>query len=372
MRRIGILGGMMDPIHTGHIAIARAALEAGVSQVLLVPCKTPAHRPAASASFDDRIAMCRLAAGEDLRLAVSAIEAREGTSYAVDTVRLLQRQYPGCAFSWILGADKLPSLAQWHRSKELFSLCDFLVCPRPGFDAHLAVPGARLRVLPLAARQASSGQAIALLRQMDDAPALLPHAVARYIAAHGLYQPDFVPALRRYGMGDARLCHTLGVRDTAIQLAARYGAGMQAASVAAMLHDLAKALPLEEMQALCRRYGLHLSEEVLGDANLLHGPAAAAIAEHELGITHPGILSAIACHTTGKAGMTALDMVIYLADVIEPGRRPFPGLEEIRTLAQTSLPAAVLLSMQRTRAYVLSRGLHFCAQTEAAMRELAK
>ncbi len=372
MRRIGILGGMMDPIHRGHIAMAQAALNAGLSQVLLVPCQSPAHRPAAAASFADRCAMCRLAAGDSLALTVSDVESHAGVSYAVDTVRLLRQQYPDCAFTWILGADKLPSLAKWHAAQELFTLCDFFVCPRPGYDTHLSVPGASLRVLPLAEQRISSGEAVACLQRLEDAPALLPHAVARYIAAHGLYQKDYIPVLRRYGMSDARLTHTLGVRQTAIRLAERYGASMQAASVAAVLHDLAKPLPLSDMQSFCHRYALQLPDELLGDANLLHGPLAAAIAERELGVTHKGVLSAIACHTTGKAGMTALDMIIYLADVIEPSRRNFPGLEEIRTLAQTDLSGAVLLSMQRTRTYVLSRGLHFCTQTEAAMRELAQ
>ena len=145
----------------------------------------------------------------------------------------------------------------------------------------------------------------------------------------------------------------------------------QAAGVAAMLHDIAKPLSLPEMQKKAQEYDMRLPKDIYADENLLHGPLAAAIAEHELGVTDAEILSAIACHTTGKPDMTVLEQVIYLADAIEPNRRDYPGLAQIRALAQTNLSAAVLLSMRRTREYVLSQGHAFCPQTELAMQSLA-
>jgi len=370
MRRIGILGGMMDPVHRGHLAAAKAALAAGMDTVLLAPCLAPPHRPAPLAAAEHRLEMCRLAAQEDGRLEASDIDLRHETCYAADTARLLAKRYPGAELYWIIGADKLPGLSRWHEAEALFSLCQFLVCPRPGASDDIAVPGARVTRLDMQPIAASSGDAIQRLRALEDAPELLPKALARYIAQNGLYQPDYVPALRCYGMQDKRLQHTLGVRDTAVELASLHGASMQAAAVAAMLHDIAKPLPLAEMQRVVRGYGLALPEEVTRDANLLHGPAAAAIAENELGVTHPGVLSAIGCHTTGKPGMSILDKVIFIADAIEPNRRPYPGLEDMRRLARTDLDAAVLLSMRRTNEYVLSRGYHFCHQTELAMEYL--
>lgn len=372
MQRIGVLGGMMDPIHSGHIHAALAALNAGLDRVLLAPCLTPAHRPQPRASAEQRLEMCRIAAEVDPRLAVSDVELRSDTCYAVDTVRLLMDQYPGAEIVWIMGADKLLSLPRWYQAETLFSLCTFFVCPRPGYDAAADVPGARIHPLPEAALDASSGQAVEQLRQLRDAKGLLPRKLARYIALQGLYQPDYLPVLRRYGMGDKRVRHTLGVRQTAVELADLYGARMQAAGVAAMLHDVAKPLPLEQMQALARQYSLELPQEILSDDNLLHGPVAAAIAEHALGVTDGEVLSAIACHTTGKPGMSALDKILFIADAIEPNRADYPGLEEMRRLAPRSLDDAVLLSMRRTKEYVLSRGLHFCSQTEAAMIDLEK
>ena len=372
MQRIGVLGGMMDPIHVGHLHAARAALDAGLDRVLLAPCLTPAHRARPQAPAEDRLEMCRLAACVSDRLEASDIELRAGPCYAVDTVRLLLRRYPGARITWILGADKLPTLRRWYQADNLFALCDFYVCPRPGFDAAYPVPGARVDILSQVEIKATSGDVMKQLCALDDAEALLPREIARYIALRGLYQPDYLPDLARYGMREKRVRHTLGVRQTAVDLALRWGASMQAAAIAAMLHDIAKPLPLDQMRALAARYGLRLSREILEDGNLLHGPVAAAIAEHELGVSNGAVLSAIACHTTGKAGMRTLDKVLFIADAIEPNRADYPGLSEMRRLAKTDLDAAVLLSMRRTKEYVLSRGLRFCSQTETAIRDLEK
>ena len=372
MQRIGVLGGMMDPIHVGHLHAAEAALNAGLDRVLLAPCLTPAHRPQPLASAEDRLEMCRLAAKTSERLDASDVELREGPCYAVDTVRLLMQRYPGARITWIMGADKLPSLARWYEADTLFSLCDFFVCPRPGYDAAYPVPGASIRILPESEISASSGDAVKQLRALNDAEALLPREIARYIALHGLYQPDYLPALEQYGMQEKRIRHTLGVRETAVALADRWGARMQAASTAAMLHDIAKPLPLGRMQELASGYGLALDPEILSDGNLLHGPLAAAIVENELGIRDAGVLSAIACHTTGKAGMDTLDKVLFIADAIEPNRADYPGLREIRELVWTDLDAAVLMSMRRTQEYVLSRGQHLCSQTETAIQDIER
>lgn len=370
MQRIGVLGGMFDPIHLGHLHVARCALDFGLDKVLFAPCLSPAHRSPAKADILHRLQMCRIAAGADARMEASDIDLREGPCYTAETVRLLQKRYPNAQFYWILGADKLPGLSRWREAEDLFTRCEFLVCPRPGFDAHYPVPGAKLHVLPVSPYEASSGEVQKLLQQYDDALHLLPADISRYIAENGLYQRDFLPELRHYGMQEKRLKHTLGVREAAVHLSQLHGARMQAASVAAMLHDIAKPLPLEEMQALAQKYALHLPDDILSDGNLLHGPVAAAIAENELGITDKEILSAIFCHTTGKENMTVLEMCVFLADAIEPTRYDYPGLNDMRALSQSDLSGAVLLSMQCTQEYVLSRGLHFCSRTEKAMQDI--
>lgn len=371
MRLIGVLGGMFDPIHAGHIRAAQAALDAGAERVLLCPCQMPAHRGQAIAPAMDRLQLCELTSRAHTGMEACDADLRGGLCYTVDTVDILQARYPDARICWIIGADKLPSLNKWYGAERLFAACEFWVCPRPGYDAHLPMPGARLRVLDVPPIAASSVDVVQRLHAYDDAAGMISHEEARYIAENGLYQPDYKTLLKARGMPEKRLLHTLGVRQTAVVLAGLYGARMQAAGVAAMLHDIAKPLSLPEMQKKAQEYDLRLPKDIYADENLLHGPLAAAIAEYELGVTDAEILSAIACHTTGKPDMTVLEQVIYLADAIEPTRRDYPGLAQIRALAQTNLSAAVLLSMRRTREYVLSQGHAFCPQTELAMQSLA-
>ena len=353
MRLIGVLGGMFDPIHAGHIRAAQAALDAGAERVLLCPCQMPAHRGQAIAPAMDRLQLCELTSRAHTGMEACDADLRGGLCYTVDTVDILQARYPDARICWIIGADKLSSLNKWYEAEKLFAVCEFWVCPRPGYDAHLPVPDARLRVLDMPPIAASSADVVQRLHAYDDAAGMISHEEARYIAENGLYQPDYKTLLKARGMPEKRLLHTLGVRQ------------------AAMLHDSAKPLSLPEMQKKAQEYDLRLPKDIYADENLLHGPLAAAIAEHELGVTDAEILSAIACHTTGKPDMTVLEQVIYLADAIEPTRRDYPGLAQIRALAQTNLSAAVLLSMRRTREYVLSQGHAFCPQTELAMQSLA-
>ena len=99
-------------------------------------------------------------------------------------------------------------------------------------------------------------------------------------------------------------------------------------------------------------------------ANLLHGPVGAVLAESTYGVHNPNVLSAIACHTMGKVGMLPLDMVLYLADKIEPSRRSYPALEETRILANVSLIAAMHQSLLSTIDYLSSQKISPHATTK--------
>lgn len=120
-------------------------------------------------------------------------------------------------------------------------------------------------------------------------------------------------------MPDKRWQHTLGVMETSVKLAKHYGADPGQAETAAILHDVAKYWPVERMKDVIVQNGL--SAELLEhDKQLWHAEVGAFVAEHEYGITDPGILGAIRYHTSGREGMTLLEKVVCLADYIEPGR----------------------------------------------------
>lgn len=152
-----------------------------------------------------------------------------------------------------------------------------------------------------------------------------------------------------------RLAHVRRVRATARSLAERYGAPLEAAEVAGLMHDYARSLPDDVLLAQARQRGLVVdhSEEV--QPILLHGPVAAALLLEQGLVTDTAILDAIRWHTTGRQGMGLLEKVIWLADYIEPGRT-FPGVERIREAAREDLDKALLLGLDNSLTYLIKRG----------------
>ncbi|PKR85137.1 bis(5'-nucleosyl)-tetraphosphatase (symmetrical) YqeK [Heyndrickxia camelliae] len=152
---------------------------------------------------------------------------------------------------------------------------------------------------------------------------------------------------------EKRYIHTLGVMETAIQLAEKYGADTKKAETSAIFHDYAKFRPLNEMRQIIveQQFDPRLLQF---NPELWHAPVGAYLVQAEVGITDPEILDAIRYHTSGRIGMTLLDKIIYLADYIEPGRM-FPGVEDARELAQISLDKALVYSVRNTIQFLLSR-----------------
>ena len=150
-----------------------------------------------------------------------------------------------------------------------------------------------------------------------------------------------------------RFIHTLGVVNSAMYLAKKYGANIENAHLAALLHDCAKEIPLLEMRDLVA--DLPCDQDMLHSGALLHGLAGMVLANTQYGVTNPDILEAIRVHTTGKENMSKLDKIIFLADYIEPNRK-FPGVNDIRLAAEQSLDAGVLCGFDMTIRHLIDSG----------------
>ncbi len=150
-----------------------------------------------------------------------------------------------------------------------------------------------------------------------------------------------------------RFIHTLGVVNSAMYLAKKYGANIEDAHLAALLHDCAKEIPLLEMRDLVA--DLPCDQDMLHSGALLHGLAGMVLANTQYGVTNPDILEAIRVHTTGKENMSKLDKIIFLADYIEPNRK-FPGVNDIRLAAEQSLDVGVLCGFDMTIRHLIDSG----------------
>lgn len=217
MRAVGLLGGTFDPIHRGHLDVARAAREAlGLDEVWLVPARHPPHRENPIASAAHRFAMAALALAEDdsLRLSDAEME-RTGPSFTIETLDLLESRHPHLkgAFIFLAGVDAFRDIRTWRRWDELIDRCHFAVVSRPGDAARtvredLPELAERMHDAPCALTQragiflidaqtapVSSTSLRAALAAERPVDGLLPGTVATYAVQHRLYAEPPVPVM---------------------------------------------------------------------------------------------------------------------------------------------------------------------------------
>ncbi|MFC5450305.1 bis(5'-nucleosyl)-tetraphosphatase (symmetrical) YqeK [Paenibacillus aestuarii] len=171
-------------------------------------------------------------------------------------------------------------------------------------------------------------------------------------------------------MPERRWLHTLGVMETSVVLAKRFGADPVKADLAAILHDYCKYWPVQDQANIIRAN--QLPQDLLDyDKELWHSHAGAYIAKTEFGIDDEEILDAIRYHTSGREGMTLLDKVVCLADYMEPGR-DFPGVHNIREIAEHSLEKALIAGFDSTISFLLSKGKRIYPLTILTRNDLLK
>lgn len=158
---------------------------------------------------------------------------------------------------------------------------------------------------------------------------------------------DEFKALLKGRLKESRYIHSLGVADSAKELAEKYSADADKAYIAGLLHDVTKNENDANQLQMLQNSGIMLSQTELHNPKLWHAMTAPIYAKEVLGITDEEILSAMRWHTTGKAVMTILDMVIYIADYIS-AERDYPDVDVMRKYAFESLEKAALYSLKFT------------------------
>ncbi len=201
--RWGILGGVFDPVHFAHLAIAEQSREAlDLDHVLFVPANEPVHRSAAHISADDRVRMVELAVADNDRFSVSRVEIDDDLSgYTADTMARLVAQMPTCRFVLILSAESAGHLPEWRDPERLLDLAEIAIVPRLGYanlprewlEAHFPERVERFSFVATSVLGHSSSDIRARLAMGRSIRYLVPPAVERYIGEHGLYGADDRP-----------------------------------------------------------------------------------------------------------------------------------------------------------------------------------
>ncbi|MBJ6363066.1 bis(5'-nucleosyl)-tetraphosphatase (symmetrical) YqeK [Paenibacillus sp. MAHUQ-46] len=172
----------------------------------------------------------------------------------------------------------------------------------------------------------------------------------------------------REQMPERRWVHTQGVMGTAVILARRFGADPAKAELAAILHDVAKFWKVDKMEAAIREEGL-FTDVLNYDKELWHAHAGAYISRRDYGVEDDEVLGAIRYHTSGREGMTLLEKVVWLADLIEPGRQ-FPGVDDIRSVAENDLDEALVAGFDTTLGFLMEKKKKIYPLTVLARNDL--
>ena len=175
--------------------------------------------------------------------------------------------------------------------------------------------------------------------------------------------------LVRSRLRDKRYEHTLNVRKMAVKLAKRHDADEDRAALAALLHDAAKEISKDEMRAIMKAHPEYAEGGEERPTPVWHGICAAILARTEWGVEDEAVLSAIACHTAGKPGMSKLDKILYLADM-SSAERDWPGVNKLRKLERKDLDAAMLMALKQTNDFVLSQDKPLDPMSKAAYDDI--
>lgn len=356
--KIAIFGGSFDPVHAEHVNMVKAAQAAlGTDKVIVIPAFIPPHKQdRALAAPQDRLNMAKLAFAGVKNCEVSAYELNAGgTSYTYLTLGYFKEKYPDARLYFLVGADMLKDFYTWKQPETILSLAELVACNREGEKVNFSAEQMRFFAkfrkkflsIEYTGRDISSTKARVLAAFGEDLKPYLPFDVIDYIEANELYRIRGVKEALAY-LKPSRRKHTLGVALTAAKYAAKYKLPERKVILAAALHDVAKNMPLTAPELA----GFALQEEV--PAPVLHQYAGAYVAAHSLGIDDEDVLNAVRYHTSGRPNMSDLEKLIFLSDMLEPGR-DFKGIEKLRRALENDLNECMYLSLKHELKY-LKRG----------------
>lgn len=378
--KIGIFGGTFDPIHVGHLVVAREILQKKkLDKILFLPSATPPHKQNKLITKDSfRLKMLEIALENDKAFEISTIDIdRSGVSYTYQTLEILNKIDAESEYYFIVGEDMVWDLENWKNTEKLFSLCSFLGMKRPNvkenyksasgeisMDKSLDCQinrlksecGCKIEMIDVPQVDVSSSKVRDAVFWKNiseqEIKTLIPERVYDFILENDVYHTsrlieyknilcekyDVIKQLDmriKDKLSNKRYFHSLGVMATAYEIANKYNPDIaEYAAIAGIAHDISK----EEKDA----------------GNLTHGAMGANYLKKHNIISDNAILDAISYHTTGRDNMSPLEKIIYIADYCEPSRKT-PNLLEIRKIMFDNMELAFEMCKKNKDEYVAKK-----------------
>lgn len=378
--RIGIFGGTFDPVHFGHIRVARAAVEElNLDTLYMVVASDPPHKSNRNRlSVDIRYQMLQLALRDEERVHASDIEIkRVGKSYTVDTLEEFSKRFRGSELFFIVGGDMLNDFPRWRAPEEILKMATLVGVTRPDTVSDMRLLADKIENLfggtviltQFSGPNISSTMIRDRVYNAKPINTLVPKEIELFIYEKALYMPDRIRRIRNSlcgRLGRKRLKHTMLTAREAVLLADIHGVDAEQARLAAVLHDCIK-LPTRDLLAYARDHCYDLTDEEVANPYLIHARLGAVVAIDEYGVTDKEVLKAIESHTLGRVGMSDLDKVTYIADKIEPSRDYPDVMRRIRECAYLDLNLGMIEVMRHSMDYTIQFGREVNPTTRIAM-----
>lgn len=371
-KKVGILGGTFNPIHSGHINIARSALnECKLDEIWFIPNGCPPHK-----SIDDKVSaisrfkmVSKTIANED-KFYINDIELSSiEYNYTHVTLKKLHEQFPNNKFYFIMGEDSLKSFDTWKKPEIICKYASIIVAVRSNNNdlSKLIADYARklngefillkcnyIDISSTEIRDNIKSNGLSNISNIEE-------NTTNYIREHMLYEEndnltfdsveDIKEELSKI-LKAKRYNHTLGVMDTAINLGMRYDIPLYLCQYSGLLHDCAKSYTKEELIDFCEKNNIEITDSEYKAPHLLHCKVGAYMAKNDFSINDDRIINAILFHTTGRPNMSLLEQIVFVADYIEPNRSKANRLNEIRAMAYYNIDIATAMILQDTISYL--------------------
>lgn len=370
--RIGIFGGSFDPVHSEHFYLGKRAVESlNLDKLIIMPAHTPPHKKGKTLTADiDRLETCRLAFASLPQAEISDYEiASGGISYTYLTCEHFKKVYPDAKLFWLVGTDMLRDFPTWKYPEKILEMVELAVCARAenvGWlkeeqDKFCKRFSKNFSVIDYNGKDISSTFVRVMAGAGEDISSLVGDSVAKYIREKGLYEINGAKEALSL-LTEERKAHSLRVAYMAAKRAPSLGVSERKAIEAALFHDCAKYLPNnhEFLQ------GYLVNERV--PAPVVHQFTGEYLARTRFHITDEDVLNSIAYHTSGRANMSALERLIFLADMLESAR-DFEGVTELRELfwdTSDDLTKCMAVALSKSLEFLQKKGGEIYALTAQA------
>ena len=362
--KIGIFGGTFDPVHNEHIAMVKTAKqELGLDLVYIVPTYiSPLKAIRTSTSPTDRVNMLKLAFNADDEV-ISDFEIKKGgKSFTFETVLYFKKLHKKDELYLIIGGDNLTDFSEWKNTDVITQNAEIVVVDRDGnytdIDAEMKSfkrkYGKNFIKLSYQGSELSSTKVRMYSSFALSLEGLVPKEIAEYIDEKNLYKSNPYLEYLKENLPEDRLIHTANVVVASLKRGVKIGLDPEKVFMAAALHDMAKYIDPDTVEGF-KYKGI--------PKQVVHAYLGAYLMENSLSITDKDVLDAVRYHTTAKAPMSRLGKLIFVADMIEMGRK-YDGVEYLRKIFYTeSIDKAFVEALKEEIAHITGKGYELFTET---------